>query len=377
MTQRILFVSNTAIFAKFNIPVMRYLKSLGWVVDYASPAEVPVLYCDNSYRINMARHPLHYKNYLGYWELKTLLCANNYDIIHCHTPVGALLTRLAARNIDTKIIYTAHGFHFFKNAPLHYWWFFYPVEKLLAKYTDCLITINHEDFVFSKAHFNIPLIIKIDGVGIDLRRFHPVTDMEKKRIREKYNYDAKAFIVLYVAELIPRKNHLHLIKQIKKLQSAIQNLTIIFAGNGMLKSKLIRAVKRRVLHAVVDFVEYCDDIEYFYQMADVHVSPSNQEGRGMNNIEAMASGIPVVASKIRGHVDSIAHGRNGFLFELCRPDAMVDRIVEIYGDSELRLKIAQNNRVDAAKFDEALAVEKIVDCYGLSAVAKDNHAARA
>jgi glycosyltransferase EpsD len=133
---------------------MRWFRQQGWQVDYASAGEEVVDDCDNQYTIPIARSPFNLNNLGAYRELKTLL-SNDYDIIHCHTPMGACLARLAARKGRARVIYTAHGFHFFKGAPLLNWLVFYPIEKYLSKYTDCLVTINEEDYYLANKKFKM------------------------------------------------------------------------------------------------------------------------------------------------------------------------------------------------------------------------------
>jgi glycosyltransferase EpsD len=158
MPQKILFVSNTANFSKFNRPFMRWFRQQGWQVDYVSAGEETVGDCDNQYTVRMARSPFNLNNLRAYKELKAILL-NDYDIIHCHTPIGACLARLAARNCGAKVIYTAHGFHFFKGAPLLNWLVFYPIEKYLSKYTDCLVTINEEDYYLADKKFRMRPVV--------------------------------------------------------------------------------------------------------------------------------------------------------------------------------------------------------------------------
>jgi glycosyltransferase EpsD len=158
MLYKILFVSNTANFSKFNRPFMRWFRQQGWQVDYASAGEEAVSDCDNQYTVCMARGPFNLKNIRAYKELKTVL-ANDYDIIHCHTPMGACLARLAAQKSRARVIYTAHGFHFFKGAPLLNWLVYYPIEKYLSKYTDCLVTINEEDYDLAVQKFKMQTVV--------------------------------------------------------------------------------------------------------------------------------------------------------------------------------------------------------------------------
>lgn len=155
---KVLFLSNTANFSKFNLPYMRWFHGQGWQVDYASAGEENVPDCDSQYKISIARSPLHiFKNLRGLRELKRLLYENHYDILHCHTPMGGVLGRLAARKLwkehKIKVIYTAHGFHFYKGAPLLNWLLYYPMEKWLSRCTDVIVTINEEDYERAKKSF--------------------------------------------------------------------------------------------------------------------------------------------------------------------------------------------------------------------------------
>ena len=155
--KKILFLSNTANFSKFNRPYMRWFREQGWQVDYCSAGEENVLDCDNQYAISIARSPFSLKNIKALKELKKLLIDNQYDILHCHTPMGGVIGRLAAKKLwkngNIKVIYTAHGFHFYKGAPLLNWLLYYPMEKWLSHCTDVIVTINEEDYERAKKAF--------------------------------------------------------------------------------------------------------------------------------------------------------------------------------------------------------------------------------
>lgn len=154
---KILFLSNTANFSKFNRPFMRWFKEQGWQVDYCSAGEENILDCDNQFSIDIARSPFSVKNLQGLRQLKDILASGNYQILHCHTPMGGVLGRLAAYRLrkqgKIKVIYTAHGFHFYTGAPLINWLLYYPMEKLLSQWTDVIITINEEDYERAKKCF--------------------------------------------------------------------------------------------------------------------------------------------------------------------------------------------------------------------------------
>ncbi|WP_052296147.1 glycosyltransferase [Treponema brennaborense] len=154
---KVLFLSNTANFSKFNLPYMRWFREQGWQVDYVSSGEESVADCDNQYTIAIARSPFSPANLKAYRQLKKLLAENRYDILHCHTPMGGVIGRLAAKKLwkehKIKVIYTAHGFHFYKGAPLINWLLYYPMEKYLARCTDVIVTINEEDYEKAKESF--------------------------------------------------------------------------------------------------------------------------------------------------------------------------------------------------------------------------------
>lgn len=175
---------------EFHIPYLKMFKEMGWETavaarnDYENPADCVIPYCDTYYNIPFERNPLKPGNLKAYKELKHIIDEGEYDIIHCHTPVGAMLTRLAAkqaRKKGTKVFYTAHGFHFYKGAPAINWILYYPVEKWLSRYTDVLITINKEDFERAKT-FRAGKVCYVPGVGIDLKKFNVgYVNKEQKR----------------------------------------------------------------------------------------------------------------------------------------------------------------------------------------------------
>jgi glycosyltransferase EpsD len=362
MFGKIVFISNTANFSKFNRPFMRWFKQKGWQVDYISAGEELVLDCDNQYTVCITRTPLNFKNIKAYKELKKILL-NNYDIIHCHTPMGSVLARLAARKGRSKVIYTVHGFHFYKSAPLLNWVIYYPIEKFLAKYTDCLVTINQEDYCLASKKFKLQAVFHINGVGVDINRFYPASYQKKKLLRKEFGFCDRDFILLYIAEFISRKNHRFLIRQLPLLRQSIPGLKIIFAGEGKLLKTSKKNAERLKVTENVYFFGYRNDVDKLCRIADIHISPSKQEGLAVSNIEAMASGLPLLCSKIRGVLDVVTEGRNGFFFELNNPGKMVDEIITLYKNSDLRETMARNNVMDAKRFSVNTAVEKMAEIY--------------
>src|SRR5690625_3011116 len=221
-------------FKAFHLPYMKWFKEQGWEVEVAAAGKMDLPYTRLRYNIAIERSPFHWSNYKAYRQLKKIIEQNNYDIIHCHTPLGDVLARLAARKKrteGTKVIYTAHGFHFFSGAPYLNWLIYYPIEKYLSKHTDCLITINGEDFNLALNHrFKADHIKRIHGVGIDTKKFKPLGKNEKIRLKKSFGYKRNDFLLFYAAEFNKNKNQQFLIQTLTFMKDKIQNVKLLLAG---------------------------------------------------------------------------------------------------------------------------------------------------
>ncbi len=234
------------------------------------------------------------------------LLTQGYDLIHCHTPICAAITRLCAMKYQKKgevrVIYTAHGFHFFKGAPIKNWLFFYPVEKWLSRYTDVLITINKEDYRRAKKYFKARKTVYVPGVGVDTKKFAP-RQSGRDEIRKELNLKDNQIMLLSVGELNENKNHISVVKAIKDT-----DYVYVIVGKGEKKAELESTAKE--CNVDLRLMGYRSDVADFYDAADVYVLPSLREGLNVSLMEAMASGLPVACSNIRGNTDLI----NEFLF---------------------------------------------------------------
>ncbi|MGI0528380.1 glycosyltransferase family 4 protein [Treponema socranskii] len=364
--KKILFLSNTANFSKFNLPYMRWFHEQGWRVDYCSAGEEFVKDCDNQYTIDIARSPFSLKNLKALKQLKKLLAENRYDILHCHTPMGGVLGRFAAKKLryehKIKIIYTAHGFHFYKGAPLLNWLFYYPVEKHLAKYTDVLVTINKEDYeCVVKKRFYAEKNFRINGVGVNITDFKSLEN--KHKIRQEYGYTNNDFIILYTAEFIPRKNHRFLIESLPRLKKNIPNLKIILPGKGELFDTMVNLAKKLYVDDIINFCGYRKDINKLCGLSDLYVATSKQEGLPIGVVEAIATGLPVVVSNIRGHNDIIQADINGSLYQPDNKLDFINKVIDLYNDREKCLRFAENSVKTAEKYSTEHAVKKMAEIY--------------
>lgn len=364
--QKVLFIANNKGFSNFNAPYMHWFKTQGWIVDNASPG-IEGGEVDHHFDVNIQRSPFSFKNFAAYRQLKQIIDEGDYDIVHVHTPMGSILGRLAAiqsRKRGTKVIYTAHGFHFFKGAPLKNWILYYPVEKLLSRITDSLVTINKEDYDCArKRKLSRGEIHYIDGVGVNLDKFHPRSEVDKDRIRKNLGLTKFDFVGLYTAQMIPRKNHVMILRAIPKILKRVPQFKMLFAGNGETMASCIQLAKQLGISENVLFLGPRSDVDKLCSIADLHISTSLQEGQGIGNIEAMAAGCVLVISDIRGHRDVCVDKRNGFLFPLNDLTKLIDSVVTIAQDSGLRSGISANNIRDSKKFSVEREVEHMAKIY--------------
>ena len=325
---------------QFHKPLVKVLHELGHEVHVAARnnlAEKNGLmldFVDKVYDIPFARVPWNRSNIYAYKLLKEIVQKEEYDIIHCNTPVGGILTRLAAikeRKKGCKILYTAHGFHFYKGAPVKNWLIYYPIEKLFSRVTDVLITINKEDYELAKSKFKTH-VEYIHGVGVDADRYKPVSDNDKKLLRKKMGYEDFENIILCIGELLPNKNQIMAIYMLKEVLKSCPKTILLIAGNGPEKENLENQVKNLVLCENVKFLGYCTNLEKYQEIADVLVACSKREGLGLNIIEALLSGNPVVATRNRGHIELIHDYKNGYLVEQDNSHEMANRVTEILMD---------------------------------------------
>lgn len=367
-TGKVLFVSNLANFSKFNFPFMRWFQEQGYIVDYASAGEedLPEGYCGKIYKLPIARSPWEYKNFIACKELKIIINKEKYDIVHCHTPMGGVVARIAARSArkhGTKVLYTAHGFHFYKGAPKINWLLYYTMEKFLARYTDCIITINEEDYdTAMQKKLRAEAIEKIDGVGVNLARFSPVSEEMRISYRESLGIK-KEFAILYIAEFITRKNHTFIIKALPKIKQLIPNIKLVFAGTGVLEEQCKKEVKDLSLEENVLFLGYRKDVPRLCNASDLLVSSSIQEGLPVGILEGMATGMPIVCAAIRGQTDVIEDGINGYLYRLNDEESFIKKVVELYENTALRHNMGAVNVERAKKYSVENAVKRMSDIY--------------
>ena len=363
--KKLLFVANVAKehINKFHIPTIKAFRNNGWIVDVACSGDAEVPECDHQYNMCWTRSPFTLKTIKGIRELKQLLMVNRYDVIYCHTPVGGLIARLAsrkARKNGTKVIYCAHGFHFFEGAPLVNWLIYYPLEKWLAHFTDVVFTVNREDYERASKKFTKKTEVKlVPEVGVNFDRLKISNpDQVRKEYREKLNIREETTALIYVAELIPNKNQKMLIDAVKILLDKGEDVKLILPGPDHYDGEIEKYIHSLALDNYVKTLGWRSDVGELMHAADICTASSIREGFGINLVEAMYCGLPVVATKNRGHEMIINDGDNGYIVNLNDTETLADKVVQLIHNPNLRDKFSNN---DVSQYDCNLIANQLYE----------------
>ena len=362
---------------QFHLPYLKMFQEMGWETavasknDYENPDDCQIPYCDTYYDIPFARLPWKLQNVRSYKMLKRIIDEGNFDIIHCHTPVGAMIARLAAlaaRKKGTKVFYTAHGFHFFKGAPLLNWLLFYPAEWLLAPVTDVLITINREDHARALKQLRAKRIEYVPGVGINTAKFRDVS-LDRNAKRNSLGYTEEDFLALTVAEMTKNKNHItHLQATILKAlallkeRGELNNIHYLICGRGEMWASLEQSAKELGIDSHVNFLGYRSDAPELYKASDLFLFVTLREGLSVALMEAMSSGMPIICAKIRGNTDLIDENVSG-VFSENDPEVIANHILALYRDSGKRKALGQAASEKALLFDEEAVLQQVKEIY--------------
>ncbi len=334
---------------QFHLPHLKTLQEEGHEVHVAAHDNLgeknglQLQYADRHIEIPFKRSPYNIRNISAYRKLKALVDREHYDLIVCNTPVGGILTRLAARKSrknGTRVIYIAHGFHFYKGASKMNWMLYYPLEKKMARLCDSVITINEEDYQLASKCFP-GKVEHIHGVGVREDRFHPASKAEQAEMRQREGLAEDDFVILCTGELNENKNQKTLIDAAALLKDQIPKLKVLLAGNGPTEQALRSQISERGLQDLVQLMGYRIDLETLVPAVDLVVSCSKREGLPLNIVEAMLCEKPVVASVNRGNAELVEDGVTGYLLPPEDSAAFAERILSLYRDPALALRMGE------------------------------------
>lgn len=354
---------------QFHKPLMKLLKDNGWEIHVAARDNLAeknglqLEYPDKVFNIPFQRSPFDKRNLVAYRMLKNVLKEEHYDVIHCNTPVGGMIGRIAGnpyRKLGTKVFYTAHGFHFYNGAPIKNWLIYYPIEKCMSRFTDKLITITEEDYSLALKKFHCK-VFRTHGVGVDEKRYTPVSIEEKQQLKKKLNYLGP--VILSIGELLPNKNQKMAILMMKQVTREYPSAILLIAGNGPEEQKLRSLVREQELEQNIRFLGYCTNLQDYQHISDVAVACSFREGLPLNIVESMLSNTPIVASINRGHSELIKENETGYLVHVDDVDDMAQKVCQILTNDTNRL--VRNARSRALHYTYNSVKRELRDVYEL------------
>ncbi len=373
MKKMLMIASVASMIDQFNRDNISLLMKLGYEVHVASNFKIGNTTSDQRlcefkneldhmgvkyHQVDFSRNIFHLvSNYKAYSQIINLLHNNTYHFIHCQSPIGGVLGRLAAKREKIKVIYTAHGFHFYKKAPMLHWIIFYPIEKYLAKFTEVLITINKEDYTIAQK-FGSKKVVYLPGIGIDTSKFNN-HDNNRNELRRLLDISEDKIVLLSVGELSKRKNHEVIIKALAKLKN--KKIVYIICGQGDHKNHLEGLARK--LNVDLKLPGYQRDINNIFGISDIFVFPSLQEGLPVALMEAMSAGLPIICSKIRGNVDLIKEDVGGFLVEAKNVEGYAKAINRMINQGDLRNNMICHNNKIIKNFDYSIVNEKMNKIY--------------
>lgn len=300
------------------------------------------------HEIEFERNPFKWNNIKGYRKLSKLIKMGHYDMIYGHEPVGGAMARLAGKRNRKYVMYIAHGFHFFKNAPIKHWIMYYTFEYILSFMTDSIVTICKEDYFHAKK-LHAKNCYYIPGIGVDFSKFEGINkEYCRKKMRRNLGIEKEDFVLISVGELSVRKNHQVLIKAMAKLKN--HRIKLLICGEGKLEQELKELSVVNGINDSIMFLGFRKDVPQVLYAADVFVFPSLWEGLGLAGLEALYAELPVIGSNRQGIKDYVIPDKNGYLFEPKDENELSIIIDRLFWDEDLRGRLSENGRDSALSY---------------------------
>lgn len=371
----ILYVSTVSETMGFFSKHIEMLLQQGHSVDFAcaitkSIDHKSIMGNGNIHDLRFSRSPLSTANFSGYKLLRRIIQEGDYDIIHTHTPVASALVRICCRkNENITVIYTAHGFHFYRGAPWKNWLIYYPIEKWLSRHTNILITINKEDYDRAKKGFKAGRVEYVPGVGVDIAKYRNVA-VDRETKKRQLGLVDDDLVLVSTGELNNNKNHKTVIRALGRLSNP--KIKYLICGHGSLKGKLLGLINELGLQRQVTLLGYRTDVIEINHIADIFVFPSFREGLSVAMMEAMSCSLPIVCSNIRGNRDLIDNGKGGFLKQPSDVDGFAQSIKTLIESRQLRESMGEYNTEKIGNYASDIVLDKMRNIYE-SVVLRDGY----
>jgi glycosyltransferase involved in cell wall biosynthesis len=368
----VLFVATVASHIRaFHLPFIKMLQEQGHEVEVACYPDVPLLTSPSPelempvWEIPFVRSPYHPRNVVAYLQIRRLLRERHYDLVHVNTPAAAFLTRLAGRNVS-PVLYMAHGFHFYRGAPLRYRLLYYGMERLASRWTAALVVMNQEDLQAARGFGMIEgeNLFLVHGVGVDPAQYGRFPAGQTAAARKRLGLPGTALVVACIAELIPRKNHRQLFEAWTTVHRDCSRAVLLVAGAGELEQRLRQEADDPRFGGSIRMLGYRSDVPDLLACSDIAVLTSRHEGLPRVVMETMAAGRPVVATNVRGSRDLVRDGENGFLVPLDKPGRLAEAMLRLLKNPPLAKEMGAAGREMIGEYALERVLREMDDIYG-------------
>lgn len=308
------------------------------------------------------------------YQLVNLIHQNQYDLIHVHTPIAAVLGRIAAKLAGVKrIIYTAHGFPFHDQSSTSQYRFYFTVEKLCAPLTDLILTQSYEDFITAqKSGLCPPTKVRYLGNGVDIERFNRNRLQPSNQIiRKSLGIPEGSLIIGTVGRLSRKKGSGYLIEATAKLLPDFPNLHTLIIGGELstdpepFQAEIVEQISTLGIENHVTLTGYRDDIPELLSLLDIFTLPTfTHEGLPRSILEAMAMNLSVVATNIRGCREAVIHEKTGLIIPPQDSEKLAAALGKLLLNPELRREYGQAGRQRIeAEYDERFVFQRLEEYY--------------
>lgn len=358
--KKALVVANLAGFAFFLTNDFEILKSNGYEIVFMADGtktdwtetrkKLETLNISFVNVIINSKKPFCKDNYKAYKFIKKFINNERFDLIHCHTPISGMLVRLAskkARKKGAKVIYTTHGLSYHSDSSFKTKFIYSRFESFLSKYSDAIITINHEDYCEVKK-MKCKNVFLLPGVGLKCDKFFNLS-VDIDNYKKSLDIPLDHFLIVSVGEISTRKNHIAIIKGIELLEEK-SKITYVVCGGGIdnsYKQSIIDYAKK--VNVNLRMVGFRKDAAKIMYCSDIGAIPSIREGLGMSGLESLALGKPIIGSNVQGIKDYLIDGVTGYSFKPFDYNKIAECIQKFIYMSKEEYVIMSKNCIELSK----------------------------
>ena len=356
MSRKLLITASTySHIVHFHLPYIQKFHELGWEVHVACGGEeTEIPFADRVVSLSLEKSFTSLSNFKACAQLHSLMSENEYSLVIAHTALASFFTRLAeVGKPHPKTVNVVHGYLFDDRTPKLKAAVLKAAELLVAPQTDLVLTMNAYDTGWAKTHRTGKTVRSIPGMGVDERKLVPTKNYD-------FGFAEDDFVLVYAAEFSERKSQATLIRMMAQLPERVK---LLLPGEGALLESCKRLAGELDVSERVIFPGQVKDMCSVLMQADASVTSSRSEGLPFNVMEAMLMGLPVIASRVKGHVDLVEDGVTGYLCEYGDETAFAEAVGKLVDDTRLAKQMGARGKDKAQAYTLSAVFQQVMDQY--------------